>query len=131
MDLVELGGLLGAAAASFGASWLTFARPLKRQLEESAQSRTPSADQVTQHDLDEVKDELRKDIKEAVEEIKRDHRRGIEKIENRCTAIETRQNTAVTTEEFSAFTTHSSQTLNQLTEKIGRVTGVMEAWARK
>lgn len=128
MDITELGGLLGAAAASFGASWLTFARPLKRQLEETAHTaQTRTTGQATHHDID----ELRKDFKAAVEEFKSEQRRGLEKIEQRCTLIEHRQNTAVTTEEFSAFTTHSAQTLNQLTEKLGRVTGVLEAWARK
>jgi hypothetical protein len=118
MGIVELiGGILGAGGASFVASWAAFARPLKRQLDEQAALPTPSlpAPEVTGKDIDELKEEMR---------------RGFDKLEHRCAAIETRQNTAVTSDEFSAYTSHTTQSVNQLTEKVGRVTGALETWTR-
>jgi|SRR3990172_2475500 len=122
MDLVEVGGLLGAslgaAAASFVASWAAFARPLKKQINEAAAAPAPKLPEpeVSGKDLDDLKQE---------------HRHTIEKLEARVNANETRLNNCVTSDEFSAYTGHTTQSINQLTEKVGRVTGVLEAWARQ
>lgn len=118
MGIVEfLGGILGASAASFAASWATFARPLKKQIDELADAPKPTLPppEITKTDIDELKAEMR---------------RVFEKIEARCKDIETRQNNAVTSDEFTAYTNHTTQAVNGLTEKVGRVTGALEAWAR-
>lgn len=118
MQLIEfLGGIAGAAGASFATSWAAFARPLKKQIDELAVAPRPTLPppEVTNKDIDELKAEIR---------------RGFERMEARCTSIENRQNNAVTSDEFAAYTNHTTTSVNQLTEKVGRVTGVIEAWTR-
>jgi hypothetical protein len=117
MGPVEIaGGILGAALAAFATTWAAFARPLKKQIDAVAEARPqlPSPE-VTSKDLDELKGEVR---------------RGFDELKSRIQAMENRQNTMVTSEEFASYTGHTTQAINQLTEKVGRVTGALETWAR-
>lgn len=113
MDLTvwqALGALLGAAFASFGASWLAIGRPIKRQLAEASE---PSA-----------KLELLVHRVTALEA-------SATKIADRVEANEARASRTVTDEEFATYSNHTTKAVQNLTEKVGHVTGALEAWYRQ
>jgi hypothetical protein len=112
LDLTAIetaGALLGTAAASFFASWLSIARPLKRQIAESE----PSA----------KVDLLVHRVQQA--EIR------LDKICDKADANEDRVGRMVTDEEFAAYSNHTTKAVQNLTEKVGHVTGALEAWYRQ
>jgi len=108
--LDALGALVGAAAASFGASWVAIGRPIKKQLAESSE---PFA-----------KAELLTHRVAAVETV-------ITKLTERVEHYEARASRTVTDEEFATYTNHTTKAVQNLTEKVGHVTGALEAWYRQ
>lgn len=108
-SLESLGALFGAAVASCGASWVAFARPLKRQIEASE----PSAKlEVLTHRITAL-------------EAK------IDKLVDRVETNESRASRMVTDEEFATYSSHTTKAVQNLTEKVGHVTGALEAWYRQ
>jgi chromosome segregation ATPase len=111
MDAAALITSLAGGATSFGAAWLTIARKL-RKLElpsvegkdEKARARVAAIDAEAQR------------LRESIDELREQLRRMDERLQH-----------AVSDEELSAYVQQTTQTLIGLTEKVGHVTGVLEA----
>lgn len=112
MDLSAVeaaGALLGTATASFIASWFSIGRPLKKQLEDAE----PTAKlDLFGHRIKELEHQL-------------------DKVASRVEHNENRTSRMVTDDEFATYTSHTTKAVQNLTEKVGHVTGALEAWYRQ
>lgn len=105
MTITDLGQVLGAAAAGFAASWAALPARLKKEIagDESLA--------LVRQKLDGID----KTVTEVKESVKR---------------MEDRVARAVSDEEFAAYTSHTSEAIHSLTEKVGHATGAIESWYR-
>lgn len=93
------GTAIGATIASFFGTWLTFIRPMKRQVEEAKE--IPSN---------------RLSLLEA------EQKRHNERMKN----VEEKADKALTKEEFAAYATNTTKQISSMTEKVGVLTGAVQ-----
>lgn len=55
-------------------------------------------------------------------------RQRIDALEKKTEKMDEKVSKAVLDEEFAAYSSHTTQAVTGLTEKVGRVTGAIEAW---
>lgn len=123
MEPHEIAAYIGTGLATFGASWVAFLKAIK------GKAASP-ADLVQLQDA--VK-ELRADVKglegsvtqlrEARDNAKENEARAHARLER----AEEQLRRTVTDEEFGAYTRQTTQAINGLTERVGTVTGILNA----
>jgi predicted nucleic acid-binding Zn-ribbon protein len=104
VNLPEAVAALGSGLAAFAATWLTLFKPLQKEMEKPANEIAL----------------LRQKI-EALE-------KKLEKMEEKAERAEAVLKRTVTDEEFAAYSSSTTEAVNGLTEKVGRVTGALETW---
>lgn len=106
MDWIELGKFVGAAVAAFAASQAAMGPRLKEKLKEPQDSLA-----------------LLKQKQEAIES-------QLSAVQKRQERIDERLARSVTDEEFQAYVATTNQSVQGLTEKVGKAAGAIEAWYR-
>lgn len=109
MDVENLGTSAGAGALAFVASWLALFRRLQKQQAD------PAKDDKARQRLAALDTEIMR-IRESFDEMRAELRR-----------MDERSSHSVTDEELAAYVQQTTQTLYGLTEKVGRLTGAIEA----
>lgn len=115
----EIGTAIGAALAAIGASW-GLVRPVKKRLAEAEAAASSPAG------LSRISERVTRleDAEERRSSTERENRERLQRIEERL-------GRTVTDEEFAAYTQQTTKALNGLSEKVGRVTGALEAWTKR
>lgn len=116
---------LGAVLASFGASWLALGRPLARRLGEQEEVASPALLTRIEKELGGHGERLAR-VENAVEQCQEAHRKLFQLVER----LEERSGRTVTDEEFRTYVSTTTESLQNLIEKLGHVTGQFEAWTR-
>lgn len=127
-----MGSIVGAGAASFTAVWKLLVVPAREKAEESAFDKEKLEEISQKLEAFRGKAESKRGISdrehavlvERVEGIVRD----LSSIKELVQQIQTRMSTFVTDEEWQAGQQQLQQSVNALTEKVGRTVGAIEAW---
>ena len=125
-DPTELAYAAGSALAAFMATWAALVRPLKKssvgtaELSDAKKSLEMQASVLQQRMTQAEKDaaRLQERLKSEVETRK--------KVEARLESIEVRLAKTVTDDEFAVYTDRTTQAINNLTDRVGRVTGALD-----
>lgn len=120
MELVDLGQVIGAAVASFAASWAALARPLSKKLDETRAIAVAPSEETLK-----LRDRLT-----TLETLARSNAEHIAELKDRCKTTEHAQRHLVSDDEFQAHTQATAKSINSLTEKVGRATGAIELWSK-
>lgn len=112
---VTVGGIIGSIAAGIGATWASITA-------QQAKRKTDPAELPSKQTVSRLEAQVAL-IQQQIEQINKKLDDG----RDRMARIDSRLDRAATEEEFQAFaaTTHSQ--LNTISEKVGRVTGLLEA----
>lgn len=122
---VLIGTALGAAGASFAASWYTMHRRMQGMNQGQSDQGGPQEPQIVQKSSRTVSGQIaavRADDNRRFERVEED----IGKLENRLDQLQEQIGQCLTTEEFQAHTVFVTSGLHQLTEKVGEVRGEMK-----
>lgn len=118
MDPLQVGGFVGAALAAFAASWGTLVRPMKKQVKEELESsQRGTRERIAR-------------LEEAVERLGADLREETTRLERTTERLMAKMDAVATIDEFRAYSDHTTKAVNQLTEKVGLVTGAVDALRR-
>jgi predicted nuclease with TOPRIM domain len=129
---------MGAALASFVATIYAVGKPVKARVEElESTSLKKNQIQELENRFDEKHSELDKRLqalaessavlKEKCESLETDSRQNATRIDE----IKDRMVTLVSSEEFQTHAGYTAQSLNALTDKVGRAIGALEAWRER
>ncbi len=127
-----VGSIVGAGAASFTAVWKLLVVPAREKAEESAFDKEKLEEIRRELEAFRGKAESKRGtsdrehavLVERVEGIVRD----LTSIKELVQQIQLRMSTFVTDEEWQAGQQQLQQSVNALTEKVGRTVGAIEAW---
>jgi gas vesicle protein len=111
MDPTPIGAAIGAAVATFLATWRGLVTPLKRRLDTPQEPPKALMERIATLEA------------QAAEALRRldDHSENLDTIEDRL-------NRTVSSEEFAAQSSNTANTLQTLAEKIGQAKGAIEVW---
>jgi len=114
MDLVQqLGMVLGTAGAAFVSTWGLLVRPMQKQMG-GVRSGVRDAEVLRDRVLT---------LEHQVEELREKQGGSQGKIE----VLQERNAKFVTSDEFATYSSATTSAVNQLTEKVGRAIGMLEA----
>lgn len=116
---VAIGTGLGAAGATFWATWAKLIKPLSTRVEEHAKVTVSAEDFQKVRDASQANTQAVQALQKDLEEIKQTQRDITEQLRH-----------CVTDDEFASYTGQTTGLINGLTEKVGRATGVLEAWTQ-
>ena len=117
-----IGTALGTAAGAAYLAWTKVVMPAIQSSVTPAVQKSVAESAVPLADFQKVRDDVQtlKNLEKTLDEIK-----------GSLKALDDRLRRCVTDEEFASYTAQSTAHINGLTEKVGRATGVLEAWTAR
>lgn len=112
---LQIGTAVGAGLASFLATWAGLIRPMKKQLSEAQQAVAETPPVVSTAIT-------------RLESAGEDHEKRLEEMGRRFERLEVRLSETVTADSFAAYTGQTTREVSTLTEKVGRLAGIIETW---
>lgn len=117
---ISIGTGLGACGATFWATWAKLVKPLSQRVEDHAKAT------VAPEDFQTVRDDARS-AAQALTTLQKDMTEVKDALKDLAESLRH----CVTDDEFASYTGQTTGLINGLTEKVGRATGVLEAWANQ